>query len=86
VAHFDLKSPNILISSMNPNDYVVAKVSDFGNSQFIHNEPITVRYVDNPRWLAPEILDNQPYDERVDTYAYGWICWEILTRCSRRDS
>ncbi len=31
-------------------------------------------------WLAPEILMNQPYNWMVDTYAFGIICWELITR------
>lgn len=42
--------------------------------------PITTRFVDNPIWLAPEVLTIDPYDERVDIYAYGVILWEILSR------
>lgn len=30
--------------------------------------------------LAPEMLNSEPYTESVDTYAYGIILWEILTR------
>jgi len=30
--------------------------------------------------LAPEILENIGYTEVVDTYAFGVICWELLSR------
>jgi len=43
-------------------------------------EQFTVRYVDNPTWLAPEILAGQPYNEKVDTYGYGVVLWELCTR------
>jgi len=36
--------------------------------------------VENPRWLAPERIGNQPYNEAVDTFAYGIICWELISR------
>ncbi len=31
-------------------------------------------------FLAPEILSGQPYNEKVDTYAFGIILWELVTR------
>ena len=30
-------------------------------------------------WMAPEILMNKPYDEKVDIWSYGVTCWEALT-------
>jgi len=30
--------------------------------------------------LAPEILEGRSYEEKVDTYAYGIVCWELVSR------
>lgn len=79
IAHLDVKTPNVLISSLDPGAYAVAKLSDFGTSEQFENV-INVRKVDNPSWLAPEILNSQPYTKAVDIYAFGIICWEVLTR------
>jgi len=38
------------------------------------------RLVDNPVWLAPEIMRKEPYNEKVDTYAYGVILYELVER------
>lgn len=42
--------------------------------------------VDNPRWLAPEILDPScvdaglpPIHKAADVYSFGIILWEVLT-------
>eukprot|EP01126_Amoeba_proteus_P067375 TRINITY_DN9941_c0_g2_i3.p1 TRINITY_DN9941_c0_g2~~TRINITY_DN9941_c0_g2_i3.p1 ORF type:complete len:326 (-),score=69.74 TRINITY_DN9941_c0_g2_i3:220-1197(-) len=78
IAHIDLKSPNILLSSLDPNE-VCAKIADFGTSQVIL-APITVSKVENPRWQAPEMISRQPYNQKVDTYAFGVTCWELLVR------
>jgi len=78
VAHIDFKSPNIFISSLNPSE-TCCKIADFGTSQSVY-EPIVGCLVENPVWQAPETLNNQPYDHRVDTYAFGVILWEMLTR------
>lgn len=41
---------------------------------------LRLRVVDNPTWLAPEIMKKKPYTEKADVYAYGVILWEILTQ------
>eukprot|EP01103_Thecamoeba_quadrilineata_P004097 TRINITY_DN1381_c3_g1_i1.p1 TRINITY_DN1381_c3_g1~~TRINITY_DN1381_c3_g1_i1.p1 ORF type:complete len:1903 (+),score=318.22 TRINITY_DN1381_c3_g1_i1:778-5709(+) len=81
IIHRDLKSPNILLASTRADAPVVAKVSDFGVSQVlvstIANQP-----VQNPIWLAPELMRKEEYTEKADVYAFGVILWEI---CSRED-
>jgi len=52
---------------------------DFGASHFVLDN-IHIPEVDNPVWLAPEIINKQPFNEKVDTYAYGVILWEIFCR------
>lgn len=80
VVHIDFKSPNVMMQSLNPSDPIVAKITDFGTSRNYFGIHISGRFVENPRWLAPEILTGQGYDYRVDVYALGVILWEILTR------
>eukprot|EP01125_Pyxidicula_operculata_P013682 TRINITY_DN4547_c0_g1_i2.p1 TRINITY_DN4547_c0_g1~~TRINITY_DN4547_c0_g1_i2.p1 ORF type:complete len:582 (+),score=141.35 TRINITY_DN4547_c0_g1_i2:124-1869(+) len=81
IVHCDIKSPNILLATRSVAEIESGdvKISDFGTSKLLIN-PITGRFVDNPVWLAPEIMKNEPYNEKVDTYAYGVIIWELLTR------
>jgi len=78
-AHLDLKTPNVLLHSNDPTAPVCAALTDFGTSQPCA-EPFTVRYVDNPVWLAPEVQKAQPYDYRADTYSYGLVLWELISR------
>lgn len=79
VAHLDLKSPNILLTKSTSNSNstsnsvnslfscpYTAKLIDFGTAELLKNgEKIKVRKVDNPVWLAPEILEGKPYDHKV---------------------
>ena len=76
--HSDLKSPNILLVSTNPSDSVVAVVADFGlSTKWV--PVLQGRKVDNPVWLAPEIIKGKEYTEKADVYAFGVILYEILT-------
>eukprot|EP01127_Copromyxa_protea_P009760 TRINITY_DN231_c0_g1_i2.p1 TRINITY_DN231_c0_g1~~TRINITY_DN231_c0_g1_i2.p1 ORF type:complete len:2533 (-),score=509.78 TRINITY_DN231_c0_g1_i2:1516-9114(-) len=78
VMHLDLKTPNILVSSMDYKDEVCVKVTDFGLSST--GEIQYTRLVDNPVWLAPEILIGLPYTFSNEVYAFGVILYEILDR------
>eukprot|EP01125_Pyxidicula_operculata_P003558 TRINITY_DN1461_c1_g1_i5.p1 TRINITY_DN1461_c1_g1~~TRINITY_DN1461_c1_g1_i5.p1 ORF type:complete len:1543 (+),score=511.76 TRINITY_DN1461_c1_g1_i5:27-4631(+) len=87
IIHGDFKSPNILLNSLNPTSKTCALIADFGTARYMYelqtpknqNNNVTTN-VDNPVWLAPEVMMNIPYDHKSDTYAYGVILWELVTR------
>jgi serine/threonine protein kinase len=33
-----------------------------------------------PYWVAPEILQFHPYDEKADVYSFGFLLYELLTK------
>ena len=40
-----------------------------------------------PQWMAPEVLQAEPYNEAADVYALGIVLWEVATRrCPYDDS
>ena len=39
----------------------------------------TVGGANNPRWLAPELLDGQQATPAADVFAFGVVMWEVLT-------
>lgn len=78
IIHNDLKSPNVLLASLDPDAPVVAKISDFGLS--LRMSKMYTRLVDNPVWIAPEIMRGHTYDTKADVYAYGVMLWEMLER------
>jgi len=78
IIHRDFKSPNVMVSSFDPN-VPCAKIIDFGTSKYF-TEPLVDKIVDNPLWLAPEVLDSKPYDLRIDIYAFGIVLWELFSR------
>eukprot|EP00897_Mesotaenium_endlicherianum_P003302 jgi/Mesen1/29/ME1078911C05710 len=30
--------------------------------------------------MAPEVLEQEPYNEKADVYSYGIVLWELVTR------
>lgn len=74
ILHRDLKSPNILLDEED-----TAKLSDFNLSKYVDTAvSSTSLKADNPRWLAPEILEGQPPSLGSDIYAFGIVMWEVL--------
>uniref|UniRef100_A0A3Q1IZ41 Protein kinase domain-containing protein n=1 Tax=Anabas testudineus TaxID=64144 RepID=A0A3Q1IZ41_ANATE len=55
------------------------KICDFGASKFLsHTTHMTV--VGTFPWMAPEVIQSLPVSETCDTYSYGVVLWEMLTR------
>ncbi|CAI9776196.1 unnamed protein product [Fraxinus pennsylvanica] len=76
IVHRDLKSSNLLVDK----NWAV-KVGDFGLSRLKHETYLTTKTgKGTPQWMAPEVLRNEPSDEKADVYSYGVILWEIATQ------
>ncbi|XP_042379746.1 serine/threonine-protein kinase CLA4-like isoform X3 [Zingiber officinale] len=75
IVHRDLKSSNLLVDK----NWTV-KVGDFGLSRLKHETYLTTKSgKGTPQWMAPEVLRNEPSDEKSDVYGYGVILWELAT-------
>lgn len=75
IVHRDLKSPNLLVDR----NWVV-KVCDFGLSRMKHSTYLSSRSTaGTAEWMAPEVLRNEPSDEKCDVYSFGVILWELST-------
>ncbi|KZV39942.1 hypothetical protein F511_11322 [Dorcoceras hygrometricum] len=75
IVHRDLKSHNLLVD----NNWNV-KVCDFGLSRLKHNTFLSSKSTaGTPEWMAPEILRNEPSNEKCDVYSFGVILWELAT-------
>ncbi|KAL6605894.1 hypothetical protein ACP70R_041547 [Stipagrostis hirtigluma subsp. patula] len=75
IVHRDLKSPNLLVDK----NWVV-KVCDFGLSRMKHSTFLSSRSTaGTAEWMAPEVLRNEPSDEKCDVFSYGVILWELCT-------
>lgn len=75
IVHRDLKSPNLLVDK----NWVV-KVCDFGLSRMKHHTFLSSKSTaGTPEWMAPEVLRNEPSNEKCDVYSFGVILWELAT-------
>merc|ERR1711879_722572 len=80
IIHRDLKSPNCLMASVDPNAEYLVKVTDFGESRAVATSYTGRDRLHNPVWLAPEIMKKEQYTEKADVFSFGIILWELIGR------
>ena len=69
--HRDISSDNILINE----DYEI-KLIDFG---YVNNiSRLRKTKIGTLMYLAPEIIEGRPYNQKVDVWALGILCYQIL--------
>ncbi|XP_051969455.1 leucine-rich repeat serine/threonine-protein kinase 1 [Xyrauchen texanus] len=74
----DLKSDNILVWSLEAEDPINIKLSDYGISrQSFHEGALGVE--GTPGYQAPEIRPGIVYDEKVDMFSFGMVLYELLS-------
>ncbi|KAJ8628827.1 hypothetical protein MRB53_022150 [Persea americana] len=72
--HRDLKSDNLLIFSNKS-----IKIADFGVARIeVQTEGMTPE-TGTYRWMAPEMIQHRPYNQKVDVYSFGIVLWELIT-------
>ncbi|KAL8150459.1 hypothetical protein V2J09_020267 [Rumex salicifolius] len=75
IVHRDLKSSNLLVDK----NWTV-KVGDFGLSRLKHATLLSAKSaLGTPQWMAPEILRNEPSNEKSDVFSFGVVLWELVT-------
>lgn len=74
IIHRDLKSGNLLLDA-----HWRVKISDFGLAR-IRSHSMAQTQVGTYAWMAPEVLENKPYDLSADVYSYAIVMWECVTR------
>ncbi|KAL2551508.1 protein kinase family protein [Forsythia ovata] len=76
IIHRDLKPENILLSSCECDP--VLKIADFGLSRILRPDEFAETVCGSPMYMAPEVLQFQKYDEKVDMWSVGAIFFELL--------
>ncbi|KAJ0098262.1 hypothetical protein Patl1_27781 [Pistacia atlantica] len=67
---------NILLSDVE--GVVVLKIADFGLSSILHPGKCAEKVCGTLLYMAPEVLQFQRYDEKVDMWSVGAILFELL--------
>lgn len=71
----DLKPENILVDS---NGHL--RITDFGLVKTqMHCKTTTTTFCGTPEYIAPEMLQQQPYTRAVDWWSFGILVFEMLT-------
>ena len=61
------------------------KIFDFGLARIMpenrdpNNDTFKMSGAGSPRYMAPECLDDKPYNLKADVYSFTIILWEILS-------
>lgn len=74
VIHRDVKSPNILLGT----NVREVKITDFGLSRLRVNSYVDTGPGGTPEWMAPELLRQDPFNEKSDVFSFGVILWELV--------
>ncbi len=57
-----------------------AKIADFGMVKYKSSSSMmTKTAVGTYAWMAPEVMNEEPYNEKVDIYGFGMVLWEMVT-------
>lgn len=73
VMHRDMKPENLILKE-NSNDWNV-KIADFGLATFINSGDFLYKRCGTPGYVAPEILEDKKYDQKVDIFSAGVILY-----------
>ena len=74
IIHRDIKPENVLLG-----DNLIAKLTDFGWSNYMQEDEKRTTVCGTPIYLAPEIIKEQGHDEKVDIWCIGVLCFELMT-------
>ncbi|KAL4639110.1 hypothetical protein ACB092_03G194900 [Castanea dentata] len=73
IVHRDVKTENLLLDKN-----LTVKIIDFGVARLEASNPIDMTgSTGTLGYMAPEVLENKPYNRKCDVYSFGICLWEI---------
>ena len=76
VVHRDLKPENLLYTDTT--EAAEIKIADFGFAKLIAADKVMATACGTPGYVAPEVLNNEPYTSKVDMWSLGVIIYILL--------
>ena len=73
IVHRDIKPENVLLDKG-----MIAKLTDFGWSNYMQGDIKRTTVCGTPVYLAPEIINKQGHDEHVDIWCIGVLLFELM--------
>ena len=74
IIHRDIKPENVLLA-----ENLVAKLTDFGWSNYMQEDEKRKTVCGTPIYLSPEIIKEEGHDEKVDIWCIGVLLFELMT-------
>ncbi|KAM8717202.1 hypothetical protein ACLKA7_003983 [Drosophila subpalustris] len=77
LVHRDLAARNVLVA-----DGKICKISDFGLTRDVYEDDAYLKRSRDRvpvKWMAPESLADHVYTSKSDVWAFGVLCWELIT-------
>ncbi|ELP91473.1 protein serine/threonine kinase, putative [Entamoeba invadens IP1] len=81
ILHRDIKPDNILIFSLDINEKVNAKLTDFGTSRNVNMMMTNMTFtkgIGTPAYMAPEVLNRKKYKKPADVYSFAMTMFEVF--------
>lgn len=78
ITHRDIKPENILLVSDDIDNFEI-KIADLGFAQEFDQEAGLDLVLGTPLYMAPELVLNKKYNEKVDVWSLGVITYQLLS-------